>query len=177
MVHGKQNHTDRADTMGQFAAGNLNVLVATTVIEVGVSIPNATVMVILDATKFGLAQLHQLRGRVGRGSDPATCFLVGEATGSGQQRMNAMVETTDGFRLAAMDLAIRGPGSLTSTAQAGKESGLLIADLIQDENIHLAARKEAKAILATDPTLSRNSVLRHEVADALGDDVEYLAKS
>ena len=163
--------------MAAYVAGELDVLVATTVIEVGVSVPNATVMVMLDAQKFGLAQLHQLRGRVGRGKHPGQCWLVGEAVGDGAERMEAMCATTDGFELSAMDLAIRGPGSLTATAQAGKESGLRVANLIADEQIHLAARNDAQAILARDPKLLRNSTLRFEVAAALGEDAAYMLKS
>src|SRR5699024_10499094 len=120
-----------AEVMGAFKNGDLDVLVATTVIEVGVSVPNATAIVILDATKFGLAQLHQLRGRVGRGKWPGQCWLVGEtASEEGAARMAAMCETDDGFVLAERDLQIRGPGALTGAAQAGKDAGLLVADLI-----------------------------------------------
>lgn len=177
VVHGKLRPEQRNERMAAFAAGQVDVLVATTVIEVGVSVPNATAMVILDASKFGLAQLHQLRGRVGRGKHAGQCWLVGEATGDGQQRMEAMCATNDGFRLSEMDLEIRGPGSLTSTAQAGKESGLRVADLVADEAIHLAARADAKAILARDPQLQRNAALRFEVRALLGEDATYLLKS
>lgn len=177
VVHGKLKPADRNERMAAFVAGEVDVLVATTVIEVGVSVPNATVMVMLDAQKFGLAQLHQLRGRVGRGKHAGQCWLVGEATGDGAQRMEAMCATTDGFELSAMDLEIRGPGALTSTAQAGKESGLLVANLIADEHIHLAARADAQGILARDPQLLRNSALRFEVRAALGDDAAYMLKS
>ena len=141
------------------------------------SIPNAAVMVILGAGKFGLAQLHQLRGRVGRGQWPGSCWLAGQVSADGQERMDAMVSTADGFILSEMDLKIRGPGSMISTAQAGKESGLVITDLIQDEKIHLAARGEARRILATDPTLGRHRLLRSEVREALGEQAQYLLRS
>lgn len=177
VVHGKLKPAERNERMAAYVAGDLDVLVATTVIEVGVSVPNATVMVMLDAQKFGLAQLHQLRGRVGRGKHPGYCWLVGDAAGDGAERMEAMCATTDGFELSAMDLAIRGPGSLTATAQAGKESGLRVANLIADEEIHLAARNDAQAILARDPKLLRNSTLRFEVSAALGEDAAYMLKS
>lgn len=177
VVHGKLKPAERTERMAAYVAGEIDVLVATTVIEVGVSVPNATVMVMLDAQKFGLAQLHQLRGRVGRGRHPGQCWLVGEATGDGRERMEAMCSTTDGFELSAMDLQIRGPGALTSTAQAGKESGLQVANLIADEHIHLAARADAQGILSRDPQLLRNSALRNEVRAALGDDAAYMLKS
>lgn len=177
VVHGKLKPAERSEVMAAFVAGDLDVLVATTVIEVGVSVPNATAMVILDAAKFGLAQLHQLRGRVGRGKHAGQCWLVGDAVGDGEQRMTAMCSTTDGFEISAMDLEIRGPGSLTSTAQAGKESGLVVANLITDEEIHLRAREDAQALLARDPNLSRHGTLRFEVQTALGDQASYLLKS
>lgn len=177
VVHGKLKPKDRAERMQRFTAGETDVLVATTVIEVGVSVPNATVMVILDAAKFGLAQLHQLRGRVGRGRWPGQCWLVGQANGDGAARMRAMVSTDDGFALSAMDLEIRGPGSLISTVQAGKQSGLVVADLIADEGIHLQARQQAQALLARDALLSRHTLLRTEVEIALGDRAEYLSRS
>lgn len=177
VVHGKLKPKDRAARMGRFTAGETDVLVATTVIEVGVSVPNATVMVILDAAKFGLAQLHQLRGRVGRGKWPGQCWLVGQASGDGAARMQAMVSTDDGFALSAMDLEIRGPGSLISTVQAGKQSGLVVADLIADEQIHLRARQQAQALLGRDALLRRHTLLRTEVEIALGDRAEYLSRS
>lgn len=177
LAHGKQKPTDRGEQMDAMVAGDLDVLVATTVIEVGVSIPNTAVMVILGAGKFGLAQLHQLRGRVGRGQWPGSCWLAGQVSADGQERMDAMVSTADGFILSEMDLKIRGPGSMISTAQAGKESGLVITDLIQDEKIHLAARDEARRILATDPTLGRHRLLRGEVREALGEQAQYLLRS
>jgi ATP-dependent DNA helicase RecG len=177
MVHGKQKPPERGEQMDAFTVGEVDVLVATTVIEVGVSVPNAAVMVILGAGKFGLAQLHQLRGRVGRGQWPGSCWLAGEVGAEGQARMDAMCQTTDGFVLSEMDLQIRGPGSLISSAQAGKESGLVLADLIQDEKIHLAARREAHRILERDPQLGRHRMLRAEVREALGEQAEYLLRS
>lgn len=177
VVHGKLRPHDRTERMRRFASGHTNVLVATTVIEVGVSVPNATVMVVLDAAKFGLAQLHQLRGRVGRGTWPGQCWLVGQANGDGAARVRAMVSTDDGFALSAMDLEIRGPGSLVSTVQAGKQSGLVVADLIADEALHMTARQQAQELLARDRLLERHTLLRTEVDIALGEQAAYLSRS
>lgn len=175
---GKQHPDERAAQMAAFKNGEVDVLVATTVIEVGVSVPNATAIVILDAASFGLAQLHQLRGRVGRSRFPGQCWLVAaEPSADGQARMEAMVDTDDGFILAERDLEIRGPGSLIGTAQAGREAGLLVADLIDDAHIHLAARADAQEILSADPTLGRHRVLKTEVELALGEDAQYLGKT
>ncbi|MFL0579568.1 ATP-dependent DNA helicase RecG [Dietzia sp. 179-F 9C3 NHS] len=178
LATGKQHPDERAEQMAAFKAGELDVLVATTVIEVGVSVPNATVMVILDAGSFGLAQLHQLRGRVGRGQHPGQCWLVAETKNAdGQARMEAMVGTDDGFVLSEKDLEIRGPGAMTGTAQAGRDAGLRVADLLRDGRIHLAARADAREVLAGDPKLLRNRALKTEVELALGDDAHYLTKS
>lgn len=178
LATGKQKPDVRREMMRAFKERELDVLVATTVIEVGVSVPNATVIAILDATKFGLAQLHQLRGRVGRGRWPGHCWLVGQTNSEdGVARMDAMCETDDGFVLADRDLQIRGPGSLTGSAQAGRDAGLLVADLIDDARIHLAARADAHDILARDPHLHRSQLMKREVEAALGDDAHYLTKS
>lgn len=175
---GKQKPDERTEIMRAFKNHELDVLVATTVIEVGVSVPNATVIAVLDAAKFGLAQLHQLRGRVGRGRWPGQCWLVSEATGEDSTaRMDAMCETDDGFVLAERDLLIRGPGALTGSAQAGRDAGLLVADLIDDGALHLAAREDARLILERDPQLLRSLTLKREVEAALGDDAHYLTKS
>lgn len=175
---GKQKPDERTEIMRAFKNHELDVLVATTVIEVGVSVPNATVIAVLDAAKFGLAQLHQLRGRVGRGRWPGQCWLVSEAAGEDSTaRMDAMCETDDGFVLAERDLLIRGPGALTGSAQAGRDAGLLVADLIDDAALHLAARDDARLILERDPQLLRSLTLKREVEAALGDDAHYLTKS
>lgn len=177
VAHGKQKPDERKAIMAAFKAGVTSVLVATTVIEVGVSVPNATVMVVLDAQKFGLAQLHQIRGRVGRGQDPGHCWLVCEAEGGDAgARMTAMVSTNNGFQLSEMDLQIRGVGSLTGTEQSGHDAGLRVADLLKDANIHLAARADAHEILATDPQLLRHLTLKREVDLALGADADYLTR-
>jgi len=148
IVHGKMKASDKDFEMQRFASGKTNIMVATTVIEVGVNVPNATVMIIENAERFGLSQLHQLRGRVGRGGDQSYCILMTsyKMTKEGKTRMQTMVETTDGFKIADVDLKLRGPGDLKGTQQSGVLD-LKIADLIKDEPILKAARKEAIQIL------------------------------
>lgn len=148
VVHGRMKAADKDFEMQRFAKGETQIMIATTVIEVGVNIPNASVMVIENAERFGLSQLHQLRGRVGRGSDQAYCILMTsyKMTADGKTRMQTMVDTTDGFKIADVDLKLRGPGDLTGTQQSGVLD-LKIADLIKDEAILRAARKEAIELL------------------------------
>lgn len=178
VTHGKQKPDERKHVMDEFTAGNIDVLVATTVIEVGVSVPNATVMVVLNANKFGIAQLHQIRGRVGRGRHRGRCWLVTDSSNDDAvARMTAMISTNDGFELAEMDLKIRGAGALTGTEQSGHDAGLRVADLLRDAPIHLAAREDAHRILADDPQLLRHLTLKREVELALGDDAQYLTRS
>lgn len=175
MVHGKQKASERAEVMARFSAGEVDVLVATTVIEVGVNVPNATVMVVLDASRFGLAQLHQLRGRVGRGSFAGTCMLTGETKSEvARARMDAMCATTSGFELSEIDLKLRGAGSLAGVAQAGHRVGLVVADLLADRELMMSAREDAGLILAADGKLGRRPTLRHEVEAALGEDAGWL---
>jgi ATP-dependent DNA helicase RecG len=138
---------ERVRTMAAFAAGEVRVLVATTVIEVGVDVPEATWMVIESAERFGLAQLHQLRGRVGRGTRPSRCIaLHGKLTESGERRLKAFEETTDGFRIAEEDLAIRGPGELLGLRQAGLP-GFRVARLPEDLEWLKIARDDARELL------------------------------
>ena len=150
LVHGRVPAARRERVMSAFASGELDVLVATTVIEVGVDVPNATVMVVEHAERFGLAQLHQLRGRVGRGSDPATAILVvgGKPTDSARRRLEVLEATTDGFRIAEEDLAIRGPGDFLGTRQSGIPP-FRVADIIRDAEFLRLARKEASDFLAS----------------------------
>lgn len=163
--------------MTEFRAGRTDVLVATTVIEVGVDVPNATVMVILDADRFGIAQLHQLRGRVGRGSAASKCWLVTAHQDDGNARVEALVATTDGFELAEVDLEIRGEGTLMSTAQKG-ENDLRLASLRTDRELIEAARRVAQGIVDSDPMLDAHNELRDEINLLLSpDDLEYLFKS
>jgi ATP-dependent DNA helicase RecG len=156
LVHGRLDAGDRDRVMRAFKTGELDVLVATTVIEVGVDIPAATVMVIHDAERFGLAQLHQLRGRVGRGGGAAHCVLLtqGALGEDSEARLSAMVATHDGFRIAELDLALRGPGELLGPRQAGVPR-LRFGDLGEHTELLLEARRHAEAILAEDPDLAR----------------------
>ena len=147
LLHGRMPPADKEATMHQFRAGRLDVLVATTVIEVGVDVPNATVMVILDADRFGIAQLHQLRGRVGRGSDRSWCYLVSSAEGDeAEARLEALVKTTDGFELAEIDLELRGEGTIMGERQKGR-SDLKLASLRRDREWVERARAVAFAIV------------------------------
>jgi ATP-dependent DNA helicase RecG len=177
LLHGQMPAADKEAAMTAFRAGEVDVLVATTVIEVGVDVPNATVMVVEDAERFGLLQLHQLRGRIGRGADASICYLLADpGTPQGAARMEAMVESSDGFELAERDLAIRGAGEVFGQRQAGW-TDLKLGRLPQDEPIVLEARAVAEQILDDDPELEQHAQLRAEVEDLLGDAVEFLFKS
>lgn len=167
VVHGRMKAADKDFEMQRFVKGETQIMVATTVIEVGVNVPNATVMVIENAERFGLSQLHQLRGRVGRGGDQSYCVLMTsyKMTAEGKTRMKTMVDTTDGFKIADVDLKLRGPGDLKGTQQSGVMD-LKIADLIKDEAILKAARAEAIAILESEEGLDAigNIPIRNELA-------------
>jgi ATP-dependent DNA helicase RecG len=163
--------------MAAFRRGEVDVLVATTVIEVGIDVPNATVMVIENADRFGLSQLHQLRGRVGRAEHASTCVLIADpTTEEGEARIAAMLETTDGFRLAEEDLRIRGVGTVFGSRQSGM-ADLRIADLLRDFEELMAARRDAFALVAGDPELAAHPDLKEEVRVMLGDRVEWLFRS
>lgn len=155
MVHGQMKAKDKDEQMQHFASGETQILVATTVIEVGVNVPNASVMIIENAERFGLSQLHQLRGRVGRGADQSYCILLTrlELTKETRQRMDIMVATNDGFRIAEADLQLRGPGDLDGTQQSGLPFDLHIASLSTDGQILEIARQAAESILERDPLL------------------------
>lgn len=154
LLHGQMKGAEKEGVMQEFREGRTHVLVSTTVIEVGVDVPNASVMVIEDADRFGLAQLHQLRGRVGRGESQSYCILIAEGkTEDGQRRMEVMVETTDGFRIAEEDLKLRGPGDLAGTKQSGL-ADFRVADLVQDSDLLEVARQAAMATLERDPGLT-----------------------
>jgi ATP-dependent DNA helicase RecG len=152
-VHGKMKAQEKEEEMQKFVNGKTQILVATTVIEVGVNVPNASVMVILDAQRFGLSQLHQLRGRVGRGADQSFCFLVTKPAMSEEtrKRIDIMCDTNDGFRIAEADLKLRGPGDLEGTQQSGMAFDLKIADIARDGQIVQLARDEAQTIIDEDP--------------------------
>ena len=177
LIHGQLHPRDKEGVMAAFRAGEIDVLVSTTVIEVGIDVPNATVMVIEDADRFGLSQLHQLRGRVGRGDDPGTCVLIADpATEEGEARIAAMVATTDGFRLAEEDLKLRGQGTVFGARQSGM-ADLRLADILADFDELVAARREAFALVDSDPGLEHHLDLRDEVRTFLGERVEWLFKS
>ena len=152
-VHGRMKPKDKEEEMQKFVKGETQILVATTVIEVGVNVPNASVMVILDAQRFGLAQLHQLRGRVGRGADQSFCILVTpyKLSDETRKRIDIMCDTNDGFRIAESDLKLRGPGDLEGTQQSGMAFDLKIADIARDGQIVQMARDEAQKIIDDDP--------------------------
>ncbi|MBO7109080.1 MAG: ATP-dependent DNA helicase RecG, partial [Prevotella sp.] len=156
-VHGKMKPADKEAEMARFVKGETQMLVATTVIEVGVNVPNASVMVILDAQRFGLSQLHQLRGRVGRGADQSYCILVTpyKLSEETRKRIDIMCETNDGFRIAEADLKLRGPGDLEGTQQSGMAFDLKIADIARDGQLVQMARDEAQRIIDADPMLEQ----------------------
>ena len=178
LLHGQLRPADKESVMAAFRRGSLDVLVATTVIEVGVDVPAATVMVVEDADRFGIAQLHQLRGRVGRGADPAWCYLVtGDVTDEAAKRLEALVESNDGFYLAEIDLELRGEGTVLGARQKGR-SDLKLASLRRDRDLVDLARDLAGDVVAADPTLAGNPLLADELRIFVGDDeAEYLLRS
>ncbi len=177
LLHGQMASADKERVMQAFRSNALDVIVATTVIEVGVDVPNATVIVVEDAERFGLSQLHQLRGRVGRGGGTSYCFLLTDVESDEvNARLAAMEASTDGFLLAEKDLEIRGAGEVFGERQSGF-SDLKLGRIPRDEGVVVAARAVAERILDDDPQLRRSEQLRHEVENLLGDDVEFLFKS
>ncbi|MFF9066830.1 ATP-dependent DNA helicase RecG [Streptomyces sp. NPDC014891] len=179
VLHGRMHPDDKDDVMRRFAAGELDVLVATTVIEVGVNVPNATAMVIMDADRFGVSQLHQLRGRVGRGSAPGLCLLVSEMpeASPARQRLAAVAATLDGFELSRIDLEQRREGDVLGQAQSGVRSSLRVLTVIDDEEVIAAAREEATALVLADPDLTAHPGLRTALDALLDKDrEEYLEK-
>jgi len=156
IVHGKMKAADKDAEMKLFVEGKTNIMIATTVIEVGVNVPNASVMVIESAERFGLSQLHQLRGRVGRGAEQSFCILMTsyKLSKEAKLRMETMVRTNDGFEIAEVDLKLRGPGDITGTQQSGVVD-LKIADIVKDGSILELSRTAAVDLLKQDPTLSK----------------------
>ncbi|CAL2071726.1 MULTISPECIES: ATP-dependent DNA helicase RecG [Streptomyces] len=179
VLHGRMHPDEKDAVMRRFAAGDTDVLVATTVIEVGVNVPNATAMVIMDADRFGVSQLHQLRGRVGRGSAPGLCLLVTEMpeASAARQRLNAVAATLDGFELSRIDLEQRREGDVLGQAQSGARSSLRVLEVIEDEEVIGEARSEAMALVTADPDLDHLPGLRTAL-DALLDEEreQYLEK-
>ena len=178
LLHGRLKPEEKERVMEQFRSGELDVLVATTVIEVGVDVPNATAMVIMEAQQFGLAQLHQLRGRVGRGEHQSVCFLVGEATTpEAEQRLEAMLKTNDGFELAKLDVEIRGEGTIMGDKQSGRGS-LLLARLQRDEDWVRKARAAAEELVLADPDLADHQALAEEISVMLQEEsAAFLTKT
>ncbi|MFF7638187.1 ATP-dependent DNA helicase RecG [Kitasatospora sp. NPDC008050] len=179
ILHGRLAPEAKDDVMRRFSAGQLDVLVATTVIEVGVNVPNATAMVIMDADRFGVSQLHQLRGRVGRGSAPGLCLLVSEmpAGSAARSRLDAVAGTLDGFALSRIDLEQRREGDVLGQAQSGVKSSLKVLSVLEDEDVIAEARTEAAALVAADPELDTHQDLRAALAGLLDEDrAAYLDK-
>ncbi|MFG1602499.1 ATP-dependent DNA helicase RecG [Actinoplanes sp. NPDC049265] len=179
ILHGKLPADEKDAVMRAFAAGALDVLVSTTVIEVGVDVPNSTVMIIMDADRFGVSQLHQLRGRVGRGSAAAVCLLVSEAAEGtpARERLEAVASTTDGFRLSEIDLEQRREGDVLGASQSGKHSHLRLLSLLRDEKLIKEARAEAASLVEDDPMLSRYPALAASVAALVDEErAEFLEK-
>ncbi len=164
-LHGRMAPDDKDAVMRAFASGEVDVLVSTTVIEVGVDVQNATVMVILDAERFGVSQLHQLRGRIGRGGHAGLCLLVTgvEPDTASMQRLTAVAATRDGFELSRVDLEQRREGDILGTDQSGSNKTLRLLSIIQDEDVIVAARDAATAVVAEDPTLQQHPDLRAAV--------------
>jgi ATP-dependent DNA helicase RecG len=177
LIHGRLASAEKEAVMNRFRRGELDVLVATTVIEVGVDVPNATVMVILDADRFGIAQLHQLRGRVGRSALVSRCWLVTSLQDGPNPRVEALVKTTDGFELAEVDLELRGEGTIMNTAQKGR-SDLKLASLRRDKHLVHLAREVAFEIVDADPTMHSHDALVDELELLFtSEDEAYLFKS
>jgi len=169
LLHGRLDAAARGDAMARFERGETQILVCTTVIEVGVDVANATLMVVEHAERFGLAQLHQLRGRVGRGLRPGRCLLVARgASAESEARLRAMLESADGFEIAEADLRIRGPGEFLGTRQSGRLPDLRLADLVRDARLVPVARAAALDTVAHDPALRRAPELLHAVRTRWG---------
>jgi len=176
-VHGKMKPEEKELSMKLFASGKAHIMVATTVIEVGVDVPNATVMVIESAERFGLSQLHQLRGRVGRGAEQSYCILMSshKLSNEARQRLKVMVDTTDGFEIADADMKLRGPGDIEGTQQSGLAIDFKIANLGKDGQILQYARTIAQEILEQDPKLELddNHLLKNQITKKYKKDIDY----
>jgi ATP-dependent DNA helicase RecG len=169
-MHGRLSRQTREQIMGQFRNGRIKVLVATTVIEVGVDVPNATIMVVEHADRFGLAQLHQLRGRVGRGAKSSACILLADpVTPEGEARLQVMAKTSDGFELAEKDMELRGPGEVIGIRQAGMPA-FKVADLMRDRDLLNMARRDAAKWIQGSPVLDKpeEALLRRRLLKAYG---------
>jgi ATP-dependent DNA helicase RecG len=180
LLHGRLPADEKDAVMRDFTAGDIDVLVCTTVVEVGVDVPNATIMVIVDADRFGVSQLHQLRGRVGRGRHQGLCILVTEMNpgGPAYERLSNVASTNDGFELAQLDLATRREGDILGAAQSGTTSTLRLLSLLGHEDVIAAASEFARSVIADDPRLDNHPGLSAMVTSALdADRIEYLEKT
>ncbi len=180
VLHGRMPPDAKDDVMRRFAAGEVDVLVATTVVEVGVDVANATAMVVMDADRFGVSQLHQLRGRVGRGSAAGLCLLVtdSEAGTPARDRLDAVAATQDGFELSRLDLETRREGDVLGASQSGRRSSLRLLSVLRDEAVIAEAREDAAALVVADPDLGKHPALRAAVEAVLADQrAEYLEKA
>jgi ATP-dependent DNA helicase RecG len=176
---------EKDDVMRRFGAGpssadGIDVLLATTVVEVGVDVPNATVMVVMDADRFGVSQLHQLRGRIGRGGHPGLCLLVSEMPSAtpARGRLDAVAATSDGFELSRIDLEARREGDVLGASQSGRRSSLRMLSVLRDEDVIVEARAEAVELVARDPDLTTVPALARAIASLLDEErADYLEKS
>lgn len=179
VLHGRMASEEKAQVMGDFSAGRIDVLVSTTVIEVGVNVPNATVMVVLDADRFGVAQLHQLRGRVGRGTHPGLCLLLttADAFSPALERVQAVAATTDGFELSQIDLELRREGDVLGDRQSGGKNSLKLLRVVKDSALIQKMRSVVEQVFETDPTLEKHQALAESLARIAAEAQENLAKS
>jgi ATP-dependent DNA helicase RecG len=180
ILHGRLPADEKDAVMRDFAAGKLDVVVATTVIEVGVDVPNATVMIVMDADRFGVSQLHQLRGRVGRGSAPGLCLLVTDTEPDvpARERLNAVASTVDGFRLAELDLELRREGDVLGESQSGSRSHLRLLSLLKDQDVIEDARREATELLTADRDLREHPALAAAIEALVTEErAEFLEKT
>jgi ATP-dependent DNA helicase RecG len=178
LMHGRLTGDEKDAVMAAFRAREIDVLVCTTVIEVGVDVPNATVMLVMDADRFGISQLHQLRGRIGRGGHQGLCLMISKAGGFALGRLNAVAATNNGFELALLDLRQRREGDILGAAQSGTESTLKLLSLLDDLEVIMAAQTFARDIVDADPDLTNHPGLAALMRSTLSADrLEYLAKS
>lgn len=183
LLHGRMPSEEKDAVMRRFAAeaslpDSIDVLVATTVVEVGVDVPSASVMAVMDSDRFGVSQLHQLRGRVGRGGLPGLCLLVTEsADPSARERLSMVASTTDGFALSEYDLSVRREGDVLGAEQSGRTSSLRLLQVLQDQDIVTAAREHAQTVVDADPEFADTPGLRAAIAALSSDRAEFLEKS
>ena len=179
VMHGRLSADDKDGAMDAFAHGRTPVLVSTTVIEVGVDVPAATVMVVLDAEHFGMSQLHQLRGRVGRSTKPGLCLLVSHAEEGtlSHERLDSVAATSDGFLLAEKDLELRREGDVLGTAQSGGRNSLRLLRVVKDADLLAMARDDARALIDADPTLASAPGLAEAIGSWLGEREEFLERT